>query len=641
MVATAPPRWPRRWQRTRWRIGGGFFVLALLLFAAVALGSGEAVRRLADRDSRAMLSAIAGQLVRSLADGQAERLREIETLSTLEDLLDEPIPLPRWRELLGRLQRSLPHYSWIGITDTRGQVRVATGGLLEGRMVAQRPWFRDGLHGAAMGDVHDALLLRSLLPPDPNGEPLRLLDFTAPLRRNGITAGVIGAHLSLAWAEDQRRAVQQGLDRGRAIELLVFDGAGNRVLGPADPAPPPLGGEDGLRRWGDGQLYQTVTLKAQPEPGRPGLGWSVVARQPEALALSEGERLRRGIALAGAVAAALFGLAGWALAGRFTRPWVQLASDAAAAMPGRRREPADGQDEVHQLASSLGELLATLRQREQSLAQLNSRLESMVAQRTEALQRTNDDLRGFSRSVSHDLRGPLGSVAMVLRQLETGRAAPGEGQVEVPRRTVALLAGECERLALLCDELLMLAMVEQRPLEPEAVHMQALAQAVVDGLRQAPDGGAARAAQIDLSALEAVPPLRGDPVLLRQVWQNLIGNAVKFSAKAKAPRVVVLAEPPRAGEPGWHFSVADNGAGFEMSQAHRLFGVFQRLHRNSDFAGSGVGLSIVRRVVHRHGGRAWAEGEPGRGACFHFTVGTLPGAAGPAPEAATGAPQAQ
>jgi signal transduction histidine kinase len=114
-----------------------------------------------------------------------------------------------------------------------------------------------------------------------------------------------------------------------------------------------------------------------------------------------------------------------------------------------------------------------------------------------------------------------------------------------------------------------------------------------------------------------LPTLPGDAVMLRQVWSNLLSNAVKFTSKVPAPRIEVSAEA-RDGEVV--FTVADNGAGFDEAQSDRLFGVFQRLHRASQFPGTGVGLSIVRRVVLRHGGRVWAQSPPGQGARFHFSL---------------------
>jgi light-regulated signal transduction histidine kinase (bacteriophytochrome) len=165
----------------------------------------------------------------------------------------------------------------------------------------------------------------------------------------------------------------------------------------------------------------------------------------------------------------------------------------------------------------------------------------------------------------------------------------------------------------LTDALLSLAHVSRTQLTWEAVDLAVLAREAVERLREQAPG---RNVQVQIAP---TLPVRGDPRLLRQVMENLIGNAFKFSARVDAPAVRVGVEPGTAGAPATYF-VADNGAGFDMAFAHKLFGTFQRLHAPSEFAGTGIGLANVHRIVVKHGGRIWAESAPGQGATFRFTL---------------------
>jgi signal transduction histidine kinase len=358
--------------------------------------------------------------------------------------------------------------------------------------------------------------------------------------------------------------------------------------------------------WSDGRSYLSAASASSPLSDYPGMGWVVVVRQPQELALAKAIALERRLIWLSVVGAALFGALGWFLADRLTRPLRRVAAQAQGMLPATNEAPPH--DEVDQLARTLASLLADLKQREQDLTSLNEGLETRVQERTASLRRANDDLRAFSRSVSHDIQGPLGSMAQLLRQTvdKDGSALPPQAS-----EVMQLVAQECERLKQLSAELLTLAMVEQSEIAVEPVDHGALARDVVAQLSM----GASHA----FPAIEIgnLPTLPGDAVMLRQVWSNLLSNAVKFTSKVPAPRIEVSAEA-RDGEVV--FTVADNGAGFDEAQSDRLFGVFQRLHRASQFPGTGVGLSIVRRVVLRHGGRVWAQSPPGQGARFHFCL---------------------
>jgi signal transduction histidine kinase len=214
----------------------------------------------------------------------------------------------------------------------------------------------------------------------------------------------------------------------------------------------------------------------------------------------------------------------------------------------------------------------------------------------------------FSFTVSHDLRAPIRVVDGFTRIVKEDY---GQLLDRVANDHLDRVLGAAARMNHMIDALLTLARLSQQPLAWQPVNLSLFAAYVVDDLRR---GAPERAAQIEIE-----PDLhaRGDPTLLRLVLENLLGNAWKYSARAKTAHIVFGSEQ-RDGRRV--FVVRDNGAGFDMRSADRLFGLFQRLHSASDFPGTGVGLASVKRIVRRHGGEVWADAEPGRGAAFHFTL---------------------
>jgi light-regulated signal transduction histidine kinase (bacteriophytochrome) len=218
----------------------------------------------------------------------------------------------------------------------------------------------------------------------------------------------------------------------------------------------------------------------------------------------------------------------------------------------------------------------------------------------------NRDLESFSYSISHDLRAPLGAIhgfAHLLRRQETVRLS------EDGAHLLAMLESNAARTTELLEGLLEFSRLGRKPVAKTAVSMQALVHEALQSLRARPE-----AAHAELR-LGPLPACRGDAMLLRQVWTNLIGNALKYSRRREAPVVEIGWD----GAGGAYF-VRDNGAGFDMRHAERLFAVFERLHEDAEFEGTGVGLAIVRRIVERHGGAISAEGMPGHGATFRFSL---------------------
>jgi signal transduction histidine kinase len=237
----------------------------------------------------------------------------------------------------------------------------------------------------------------------------------------------------------------------------------------------------------------------------------------------------------------------------------------------------------------------------------NALLYGQLARKTVELVELNKELDSFSYSVSHDLRAPLRAVdgfALMLDEDYAGKL-DDEG-----RRLIGVVRSSAQRMSHLIDDLLEFSRLGRKEIARERVDMAQVAHEVAGEI--APGSRAIEIAQL--------PAASGDRSLLRQVWVNLIGNAIKYSSKAQDPRVEVGARPDGAMTLYW---VRDNGAGFDMKYAAKLFGVFQRLHRQDQFEGTGIGLANVRRIVQRHGGRTWAEAEVDKGASFYFS---LPGA---------------
>ncbi len=239
--------------------------------------------------------------------------------------------------------------------------------------------------------------------------------------------------------------------------------------------------------------------------------------------------------------------------------------------------------------------------------------------RLQEVEDLNQELEAFSYSVSHDLRAPLRAVDGFARILEEDHAPELEDE---PRRLLGVIRDQARFMRGLVDDLLRLSRFSRQPLEVERIDMEALARRAAAGLHPAED------AELSWGPL---PPASGDPRLLQQVWTNYLDNALKFSAGR--PQRLRIEGRESAGEVV--YAVEDNGIGFDPADAGRLFTVFQRLHPEHRFSGSGIGLALVQRIVHRHGGRVWAEGRPGAGATFYFSLPAGAGAvqAEPAPEA--------
>lgn len=247
---------------------------------------------------------------------------------------------------------------------------------------------------------------------------------------------------------------------------------------------------------------------------------------------------------------------------------------------------------------------ARLQQMEAEVFQSSQKMQTA----NKLLEAANKELESFSYSVSHDLRSPLRAVDGFSRavQEDYGLLLPAEGQ-----RYLQTIRDGAQRMGLLIDDLLSFSRLSRSPLHKRTLDTGKLVQDALAELTGATEGR-----QIDLR-IGDLPSCLGDPALLKQAWVNLLSNAFKYTQKREAAVVEIGCEEKSEGSV---YFVRDNGTGFDMRYAQKLFGVFQRLHRAEEYPGTGVGLAIVQRVIHRHGGRIWAEAELESGATFYFTL---------------------
>lgn len=246
---------------------------------------------------------------------------------------------------------------------------------------------------------------------------------------------------------------------------------------------------------------------------------------------------------------------------------------------------------------------------EEEIRTLNRELEHRVAERTAQLVAANKELEAFSYSVSHDLRAPLRHIEGYVGMLQ--RATQGILPENAERYLKTISASSIE-MGQLIDDLLAFSRMSAEAMHEAPVELGVVIDEVLRGQHLATAG---RNIQWDIGPL---PPVIGDAAMIRQVFANLIDNAIKYTRGRARAEIRIGVNDEEHGR--LVFFVRDNGAGFDMAYADRLFGAFQRLHSEADFEGTGIGLATVQRIVRRHGGRIWAEGEAGKGATFHFTL---------------------
>jgi len=453
---------------------------------------------------------------------------------------------------------------------------------------------------------------------------LRLATRDALAVRGRIIAANSTASLAFANDADAREILSALRTDQHIVAAVLYDKSGHVFAAyPAGAAPdvvPTAPGPDGYR------FERGLLIGFQPveESGSRRLGTLYLAS--DLGAIYDTFRLSGVIGLA-VMAVAL--LAAYFLSrilqGTISEPILALAETAKAVSTRQDysvRAPKLGADELGTLTDSFNQMLGRIAQQNDELQRYAADLERRVEERTHELQERNDALRrnaaellaanteldAFAYSVSHDLRAPLRSIdgfSQILLEDYAG-ALDAAGRESLQRVRAA-----SQRMGTLIDDLLKLARVTRVEIRTEDVDLSGMAREIAAELQRAtPERLVEFAIAPGLSA-------RGDARLLRVALDNLLRNSWKYTAKQAQPRIEfasIAANGERA------FMVRDNGAGFDMQYADKLFGVFQRLHSPAEFEGTGVGLATVRRIITRHGGRIWAEGVVDRGATFYFTL---------------------
>jgi len=373
-------------------------VMLLLTFGIIEL-VGHAASSQVEREIGQSLAELAFQTTDKLDQGMYERYREVELMAGRYEIADQRVSADAKRAVLESMQETYPYYAWIGLTDNSGTVKVAAKRILEKASVAARPWFAAAYRGKHLHDVHEAVMLAKLLP-NPSGEPKRFFDIAFPYRgTDGAIAGVLGTHLSWQWAAD----VQQSGLRARAargsIDSLIVSRGGAVLLGPKEYTDKVIHqnslaqaqrGVNGsvIETWPDGKRYLVGYSQSRGLRSYPGLGWTVLVRQPLDEAYRPVEALQKKILWSGLGAALVVSLLAWAVSRGITRPLQTITRYAEELQAGNTHDIPPIRSclvEVHVLQSALNALLSRLRLKQQDLRELNSTLETRVLERTSEL----------------------------------------------------------------------------------------------------------------------------------------------------------------------------------------------------------------------------------------------------------------
>lgn len=371
----------------------GWSMLAVVALASLVAGNLAAAE--AERAARASTERLMAQFATQVDHGLGMNLRNrlsIVQATAAQIAASGHKGADALRLHLDAVQAQFPEFAWLGVADLHGRVMTATGGILQGESVAQRPWFAAAQAGPHLGDVHKAVLLEKYLPRAADGQPLRFVDVAAPIRlENGGLVGVVGGHLAWGWIDRLQAELLGSLDSKRRLELVLVDGDGVVMVGPQSWIGRTLKAADDLS---EGGAY-IVGRHLAKDTDDAGLGWKVTVRQSAEPALAHVRRLHHTVfatvLLAGVVAA----LVALSVTHWLTRRLAALAAEATAVRQGQRTgiSVPPGEDEVSRIGATMSELVGHLQREKAALSELNAELDARVVERTARIERRADDSR--------------------------------------------------------------------------------------------------------------------------------------------------------------------------------------------------------------------------------------------------------
>jgi signal transduction histidine kinase len=562
------PRIPPKRQAGRWRIA----LLLVLVLAGVVIVAVESYR-VVDRELTESALARRGSvafLAATVLSEKFERLLDVGVALATRVRFRQLVEQGRWEEaiaILATVPRDFPFIDRINLHDPGGTLKadIPVEPGARGQSFARRDWYQSVTR---TGRAYISRVYRRGAPPQHN-----VFVAAIPIKTD---AGTVIAMLVLQVRPDLFMEWTRGVEVGPGGSILVVDQRGFLAYRPDRPS------QDELMDYSHMPPVQRVLQDK---------------RGVEILPDSEGRDAR-------VVAYQPIGAHGWGV----------VLSEPAASVFALRDDQLKWMAFTYLLSLvSLGVLgyfasrIALHRRQIEQAGEAQAELERRVRERTVELERANRELEGFSYSVSHDLRAPVRAIEGFARILEEEAADKLDPQA---RKYLATVRDNGRRMGVLIESLLEFSRLGRRPLSLADTDMAELARDVFEEL----SGGLPSTPEFTLGSM---PRARCDRALIRQVWTNLVSNAIKFSGRTERPRIE-LGGSAKDGEGVYY--VRDNGAGFDMRYYEKMFGVFQRLHGEQEFAGTGVGLALVQRIVERHGGRVWAEGKVGEGATFWFSL---------------------